>query len=153
MMVGNEEHPENFVSVSVDDYQRLAGMEAVIADVLLCLESTSDTIETLRSISMDLLRSQKDNSAVDYSVPPLGSPALDMAFVKEERQVSYTRKKAEALLSKIKNTRELVRLQQRFLSYHTKDMLLDLLSPRATKWLQSRLANGSTSKAGKAGAT
>lgn len=115
-MVEDEKHPDSWVTVSVDDCQRLTEMEDGIAHVLLCLESTSDTIATLGSIFVELLQSQKDHSTLEKSVPPLANPALDRAFMTAERQVSYTKKKAEALLSKIRSTRELVSLPKRLLS-------------------------------------
>lgn len=108
-MIGDDDHPEAFVAVNVDNYQELTEMEDLMADILLCLDSTVDTITTLRSISNALydLPSQLPNSEEATSTTRR-KHIFNLAFGEKEREVLYTRQRAEALLSKVKNTSELV---------------------------------------------
>jgi hypothetical protein len=49
-MIGKEDDPEGFVTVELVDYQRLKDIEDRISDVILCLDSTLDTLRTFVSM-------------------------------------------------------------------------------------------------------
>ncbi|KAF1940897.1 hypothetical protein EJ02DRAFT_467052 [Clathrospora elynae] len=105
VIIEHEDHPNNFVTIELEDHQKLTQIGDTIADVLLCLDSTLDTIATLCKIYVTLPRFKKHTGA-----PKLESSVIDVAFDKLKAHVEYTRKKAEALQSKARNTRELISL-------------------------------------------
>jgi hypothetical protein len=108
-MIGDKGRPGHFAAVSVDDHQKLTALEVQLANVLICLDSTSDTIASLCHISACLLHAQNTSpNRKGFLLEILERPVVSIAFVKAGREVQYTRKKAEALLAKISNTRELV---------------------------------------------
>jgi hypothetical protein len=93
MVIGCESGEAEFVTLQVEDHQALKQIEDEIADMLLCLDSTSN--------------SQLENIDISSSTPH--SFDIIAASLREKtKEVSYTRKKAEALLSKVQNTRSLV---------------------------------------------
>jgi hypothetical protein len=104
-MIGKEDDPEGFVTVELDDYQRLKDIEDRISDVILCLDSTLDTLRTFVS----MLKSHFVSPAAEPQL--LVKPRVDtLLYVLKEKQreVAYARKKAEAMLAKAQNTRALV---------------------------------------------
>lgn len=93
----------SFVSITVEDHQQLKEIEDDVADVILCLDSTSDTLTTFEETYGQFCQSQN---------PSRSSHTLDavaIALREKTKEILYTRRKAEALLLKIQNTRTLVR--------------------------------------------
>lgn len=108
MMIGEQDHPSNFVSVDVDDYQTLTEMGDHTSDVIMCLDSTLDTISTLIDVSD---RFSKLSKGTPSSTEPRDySTTSSDALKAQQRDVMYLRKSAEALMSKVNSTRSLVRL-------------------------------------------
>lgn len=110
-MVGDENDEDNFVSIEVEDHQELKLIEDQIADLILCLDSTMDTVSTFMDMYEQFRFHQRNVKSSDESptVSAYGSNPVVFALNEKEKELSYTRKKAEALLSKVQNTRTLVR--------------------------------------------
>lgn len=109
-MIGCDESEENFVSIEVEDHQELKQIEDRIADLILCLDSTLDTVSTFEEMYGQFSDHQNQALAAD-ELPPrsaYGSDAVVFALKEKAKEIAYTRKKAEALLSKVQNTRTLV---------------------------------------------
>jgi hypothetical protein len=85
-------------------------IEDQIADLILCLDSTVDTASTFldmyKRIHVIQGKTQPSEELSHFSA--YGSDAVVFALKEKEKEVAYTRKKAEALLSKVQNTRTLV---------------------------------------------
>lgn len=98
MMVDNVDIAK-FGSIHLNDHQDLKEIEDRASDMLLCLDSTSDTIATLTSMHA--------RSVIERGENTTGS---EIGIVLEEkmREAAYIRRCAEALLSKVQNTRSLV---------------------------------------------
>lgn len=110
MTPGDTNHPSNFVTVDTEDHKRLTELANELADVLLSLDSTTETITYLHKIPVYLCRYGEAESEHElYESLTANSHMTDLAFDKATGQVQYLRKKTEALLSKVQNTRELVR--------------------------------------------
>jgi hypothetical protein len=108
--LGKGDEPQGFVTVSVKDYQNLKAVEDRVSDVVLCLDSTLDTLNTFLEAhqrrSLDLQGAEQ--SRPQASDAPKSSDAILYVLKEKQREVTYTRKKAEALLAKTQNTRALV---------------------------------------------
>jgi hypothetical protein len=106
MMIGDPDHPDDFVTVNVEHYQKLAEIEKKVDDVTLCLDSTADSLDTLRRMlqALEPARPCEAEPGEDTRV----SAMIHLALREKGRIVAHTRRKSEALLSKIKNTRDLV---------------------------------------------
>ena len=108
-MIGLDED-EQFFSIEVEDHQELKQIEDAISDLILCLDSTLDTVSTFEEMYDQFRFHQDDTDSVEG--PPAkqayGSDAVIFALKEKVREIRYTRKKAEALLSKVQNTRTLV---------------------------------------------
>jgi hypothetical protein len=109
-MIGKEDDPEAFVTVELDDYQRLKDTEDCISDVMLCLDSTLDTLATFvemhSTYSFDevvIHQPDEHNASQEPQVD-----VLLYVLKEKQRDVTYARKKAEAMLVKAQNTRALV---------------------------------------------
>ncbi|EAT87505.2 hypothetical protein SNOG_05114 [Parastagonospora nodorum SN15] len=104
MEIGKGDSFEQAYTVDVQDYQSLKEIEDRGSDVLLCLDSTLDTVTTIRErytsypLARDGLK-QEDIRTQD-----------EMLFALEEQRksIQYSRKKVEALLSKAEHTRALI---------------------------------------------
>ena len=108
-MIGGKGHPGTFAAVSVKDHQKLTALEVQLANVLICLDSTSNTVASLCRVSACLLHAQKTSPRRERRVLEiLDRSVVSIAFEKTANEVQYTRKKAKALLTKISNTRDLV---------------------------------------------
>jgi hypothetical protein len=109
--VGCDEAEDDFVSIEVEDHQELKQIEDQIADLILCLDSTLDTVSTFEEM-YELFRDHQDFATKGDEKPrrsAYGSDAVVFALREKAKEIAYTRKKAEALLSKVQNTRALVR--------------------------------------------
>lgn len=129
------------VSIEVEDHQHLKQIEDDISDLLLCLESTLDTVSTFQDM-YDQFRVHHDDTDTDKCARQSlahETDAVIFALREKTKEVAYTRKKAEALLSKVINTRTLVCLTipcLTLLKYHSSVLMklsLDFLSVRETE--------------------
>lgn len=88
----------------VEERQNLKELEDQILDVILVLDSTSDTIlsliENYRQFRQDLSVREEANDG--------GYDAIDVAFQEKLRDVSFNRMKVQTLNAKLKSTIELV---------------------------------------------
>ncbi|KAF2184449.1 hypothetical protein K469DRAFT_709209 [Zopfia rhizophila CBS 207.26] len=100
----------DFISLDVEDHQQLKQIEDQIADLMLCLDSTSDTIIALIEMYLQFQDHQKDDP--QYPNPPrksaFGCDAITFALKEKDKEIAYTRQKAEGLLSKVQNSRSLI---------------------------------------------
>lgn len=85
-------------------------IEDQIADLILCLDSTLDTVSTFLDMyeQVHVIQAKLPQSDTSSQFSAYGSDAVVFALKEKEKEVAYTRKKAEALLSKVQNTRTLV---------------------------------------------
>ncbi|KAH7359966.1 hypothetical protein BKA66DRAFT_573713 [Pyrenochaeta sp. MPI-SDFR-AT-0127] len=101
---------EQFLSIDVDDHQNIKQVEDEVSDLMLCLDSTLDTVSTFEEMYTQF-RFHRDES---YSIKGsqfgsgYGSDAVIFALREKTKELIYTRKKAEALLSRVQNTRTLI---------------------------------------------
>jgi hypothetical protein len=105
MMIGKEDHPEAFVTVDVQDYQSLKEIEDRASDIVLCLDSTADTLGAFMTCHRRL---QTNPAETEYSTPPPTTDTILITLLDMQREVAYSRKRVEALLMKTQNTRALV---------------------------------------------
>lgn len=106
----SSDQSKNFVTITVEDHQQLKEIEDDVADLVLCLDSSLDTLTSLMRMYGDFnchLQSLKSEGDVQIDDK---IDSFVVAFEEKSQEVSYTRKKAESLLSKIRNTRSLVRV-------------------------------------------
>ncbi|KAF1940154.1 hypothetical protein EJ02DRAFT_406954 [Clathrospora elynae] len=111
IMINDDENgDEQFLSIEAEDYQDLKQIEDEISDLMLCLESTLDTVSTLKEMYGKFhLHPEDNNSMQDSQYQSIyASDAVVFALEEQAREVSYTRKKAETLISKVQNTRTLI---------------------------------------------
>ena len=98
------------IIIQVEERQQLKELEDQILDVVLVLDSTSDTIvsliENYRRFSQDhRLLGRCDGGNND---------AIDLAFQEKHRDVHNSKKKVQTLHAKLKSTIELVSSRSRF---------------------------------------
>ncbi|ORY12266.1 hypothetical protein BCR34DRAFT_624442 [Clohesyomyces aquaticus] len=109
-MIGDEDDEDNFMSIDVEDHQQLKHIEDQIADLILCLDSTLDTVTTFMEM-YEQFRNYR-GSEISVETPSrksaYGTDAVIFALKEKTTEIGYTRKKAEALLSKVQNTRTLI---------------------------------------------
>ncbi|KAF1358404.1 hypothetical protein EJ07DRAFT_156999 [Lizonia empirigonia] len=104
-----ENNEDNFVSITVDDHQQLKQIEDYVADLILCLDSTSDTLTTLNGMYEHYCENHHSSNRLDrVQHPSAHTDAIAVALAEQAREISYTRRKAESLLSKVQNTRTLI---------------------------------------------
>ncbi|XPT00658.1 hypothetical protein M3J09_009809 [Ascochyta lentis] len=104
-----EEDEENFVTITVEDHQQLKQIEDYVADLILCLDSTSDTLATLQEIYKQHCEHQEDiRRQFQDQTGSVHTDAVAVALMEKAKEITYTRRKAESLLSKIQNTRTLI---------------------------------------------
>jgi hypothetical protein len=109
-MIGLEDGEEDFITIEVEDHQQLKLIEDQIADLILCLDSTSDTVSTFLDMYNQFQDVQSTLTSLNEATTrsAYGTDAVVFALKEKLKEVAYTRKKAEALLSKVQNTRTLV---------------------------------------------
>lgn len=74
-----------------------------MTDLILCLDSTSDTLTTFEEMYERFCHDS------DKSSPTRTLDAIAVALKEKVKEILYTKRKAEALQSKVQNTRTLVR--------------------------------------------
>jgi len=92
-------------TVDVQDYQSLKEIEDRASDILLCLDSTMDSVTTLTDMYQRLTVAPDGKSGEET----LKEDEILFALHEKSRDIGYSRKKVEALLIKAQNTRALVR--------------------------------------------
>lgn len=108
-MIGDDVSNNQFLSIEVEDHQHLKQIEDQISDLMLCLDSTLDTVSTFEEMYAQFRAHQAGKQRIsDGRVN--SSDAVVIALREKSKEVSYFRKKSKALLSKVQNTRTLVRL-------------------------------------------
>ncbi|KAF2872633.1 hypothetical protein BDV95DRAFT_391903 [Massariosphaeria phaeospora] len=107
ILIGSEDEEEDFISIEVEDHQQLKQIEDQIADLILCLDSTSDTVGTFQDM-YDQFRANRMHEPLSHEASAYGSDAVVFALKDQAKEVAYIRKKAAALLSKVQNTRTLI---------------------------------------------
>lgn len=113
MGISNEDDEENFISITVEDHQELKQIEDQVADLLLCLDSTFDTLTTFQEMYAQYITYQS-------ATKPAGRLDTIAVSLKEKvREATYTRRKVEALLSKVQSTRTLVWILEPILNHYT----------------------------------
>jgi hypothetical protein len=136
-MIEKDSSLQSVYTVNVQDAKDLKDIEDHTTDMILSLESTLDTVSTLADMyrryyctSPNLLKPD-DNHAMHKCE----SDEILIALQGKEKDITYTRKKAEALLTKAQNTRALVsshlQMQGAKLTY-----IEGVFPPRANEWLQ-----------------
>jgi vacuolar-type H+-ATPase catalytic subunit A/Vma1 len=105
-----EDSREKFLVITVEDHQQLKQIEDDVADLMLCLDSTSDTLHTFKEMYDQYLDHREHVTRLRQIQSASGqiSDAVAVAFREKAKEIQYTRRKAESLLSKIHNTRTLV---------------------------------------------
>jgi hypothetical protein len=108
--VGKAKRPQSIVTIDVKDYPNLKGVEDRLCDVLVYLDSTLDTLDTLIETHRRLYSAPSEDES---SSPLAQNLSLDFntimyALEEKHREVAHTRKKTEALLAKAQNTRALL---------------------------------------------
>ncbi|KAJ4988217.1 hypothetical protein SVAN01_06313 [Stagonosporopsis vannaccii] len=99
----------HLVTITVEDHQQLKEIEDDVADLVLCLDSSLDTLASFVRMYEDFSHSCQDlHSGTTQKGGPTKIDSVVVAFKEKAQEVSYTRNKAESLLSKIQNTRNLV---------------------------------------------
>jgi hypothetical protein len=93
----------------VQDYQDLKVVEDKTSDMVLCLDSTHDTVTTLAQMYRQYRSTPSPGSAhlISNLQPTLGSDEVPFALDEKLKDVAYSRKKAESILTKAQNTRAL----------------------------------------------
>jgi len=111
-MVGEEIHPEGFVTIDVRGFSILQGIVDCAADIMLCLDSTLDTLSVFLYEEERMSKRCKhlDKPTVGDSLPDAASNTIRSTLVEQQRDVVYHRKKAEALIVKAQNTQNFVRI-------------------------------------------
>ncbi|KZM23619.1 hypothetical protein ST47_g5218 [Ascochyta rabiei] len=104
-----KEEEESFVSINVEDHQQLKQIEDYVADLILCLDSTSDTLTTLREMYEQHCEHQQNTiRRFQNRTGSAHTDAVAVALTEKAKEITYTRRKAESLLSKVQNTRTLI---------------------------------------------
>lgn len=97
-----EDDGENFVTITVEDHQQLKQIEDDVTDLILCLDSTSDTLTTFAEM-YERFRHDSEEARPVHALD-----AVAVALAEKAKEIRYTKRKAEALQSKVQNTRTLV---------------------------------------------
>jgi len=100
--ISTEEDPENFVKITPDDHQELKDIEDRTTDLILCLDSTCDTLTSFQEMYKQFCQ-RLDDIRSTHTLD-----AVAVALRDQVKEIQYTRRKVEALLSRIQSTRTLV---------------------------------------------
>jgi len=117
MEIGEGDNFAEMYTVDVQDYQNLKETEDRATDVLLCLDSTLDTVSTIK----DMYR----RAVFEPDAPSEEHMEDEILFAlkEKERDIAYSRQKVLSLLSKAQNTRALVGLASTLFTYPTSNSL------------------------------
>ena len=101
---------ENIVAITVEDHQQLKRIEDNVADLILCLDATSDTLAIFMEMCAHYFERREATRQEDQAESGASDPSdsVSRALQDKAREIAYTRRIAESLLSKIQNTRALV---------------------------------------------
>lgn len=106
VVVSTDDDPDNFIEITPDDHLELKQIEDETADLILCLDSTTDTLTSFKERYDHFRQRQSDMRLVNVS------DGVSAALKDQVKEIQYTKRKAEALLAKIKSTRALVSTNQ-----------------------------------------
>ncbi|KAF2623990.1 hypothetical protein BU25DRAFT_442229 [Macroventuria anomochaeta] len=108
ILSGNQS--KNLVTITVEDHQQLKEIEDDVADLVLCLDSTLDTLTSFMRMYEDFRLHRQESQTINEVQKACVSKcnAIVVAFEEKAQEISYNRKKADNLQSKIQNTRKLV---------------------------------------------
>lgn len=105
VLVSSVEDDENVEIISYEDRQKLKKIEDQVIDILLILDSTLDTtlslLERYTHFSKPLQLAEQKRIAY-------GTDPIIFALNEKSQEITYARKKAKALASKIQSTMKLV---------------------------------------------
>jgi hypothetical protein len=101
---------DNFIPITFEDHQELKMVEDRVADLILCLDSTLDTVATFEEMYEQFSGHQNMDLSVgdDNRNSTYGVDAVVRGLRKRAREISYTQKLAKVLLKKVQTTRTLV---------------------------------------------
>ena len=101
---------DDLVPITFDDHQELKMVEDRVADLILCLDSTLDTVTTFEEMYEQFSRQQAIQSSVsgDRRNSASGADNIVYGLKRMARDISYTQKQAKVLLEKVQTTRTLV---------------------------------------------
>ncbi|KAF1960379.1 hypothetical protein CC80DRAFT_292804 [Byssothecium circinans] len=110
VLVGGSDSGTDFVSIEVEDHQELKQIEDQIAELILCLDYTLDTVTTLGDMYEQFCENciPRGQTEQPYPNSAFGNDAIMIGLKVEARKISQTRKIAESLLSRVQSTRTLV---------------------------------------------
>lgn len=94
----------NHYRVQAQDYTDLKELEDHVTNVTLCLDSTLDTLTAL----LNFYQKYRPGNEGSPHKAASSSDLVSFALQQHQRHVIYSRKKAEALLAKSRNTRKLI---------------------------------------------
>lgn len=108
--IGKKDTLRTLCEIDEKDFQKLKGIEDQSCDALLCLDSTLDTVNALTDMYHQCYKPGPKTDAPGKSMEngAYASDAIWFALVEKQKDVAYARKKVEALLAKIRNTRSLI---------------------------------------------
>ncbi|KAF2833642.1 hypothetical protein CC86DRAFT_400258 [Ophiobolus disseminans] len=86
MMIGKEDQPRCFITVNLEDYQRLNDIEDRIADVNLSLDSTLDTLKAFMEMHISHIANNEEEEERDVSAAPKFAKVDNLLFVLKEKQ-------------------------------------------------------------------
>lgn len=94
----------------MEDHQELKQIEDQIAELILCLDFTLDTVTTLEEMYGQFRENyiSPRHTAQPHQNSTCGSDTILSGLKVEARKISQTRKIAESLLSRVQSTRTLV---------------------------------------------
>ncbi|KAI8934246.1 hypothetical protein NX059_008991 [Plenodomus lindquistii] len=108
--IGGKGTLRDVYEVDEKDFQKLKTIEDQTCDALLCLDSTLDTVNTLTDMYHQCYRiaPKTAKSVKPIAKGPCVTDPIWFALVEKQKDIAYARKKVEALLAKICNTRSLI---------------------------------------------
>ncbi|KAF9738813.1 hypothetical protein PMIN06_004535 [Paraphaeosphaeria minitans] len=101
---------DDLVPITFEDHQELKMVEDRVADLILCLDSTLDTVATFEEMYEQFSRQQTIPSSVSNEdrKSAYGVNIVVFSLRKWAREISYRQKQAKVLLKKVETTRTLI---------------------------------------------
>ncbi|KAF2441712.1 hypothetical protein P171DRAFT_446551 [Karstenula rhodostoma CBS 690.94] len=104
------ESDDHLVPITFEDHQELKMVEDRVADLILCLDSTLDTVATFEEMYEQFSRQQITASFVgdENRNSAYGIDVVIFGLRRRAREISYRQKQAKVLLKKVQTTRTLI---------------------------------------------
>ncbi|KAL5378689.1 hypothetical protein DPSP01_008915 [Paraphaeosphaeria sporulosa] len=104
------EGDDDLVPITFEDHQELKMIEDRVADLILCLDSTLDTVATFEEMYEQFSRQQIMPSSVGNKDrnSAYGIDIVIFGLRRRAREISYRQKQAKVLLKKVQTTRTLI---------------------------------------------